>query len=73
MDFPSKEELIANAYNNEVEIAEALGADSVRYLSVEGMMDAVPQQHGTSYCTACFTGSYPVEIDTKASKLVVEE
>jgi amidophosphoribosyltransferase len=73
MDFPSREELIANAYANEDEIGAALGCDSLKYLSVEGLMDAVPSGPGIGYCTACFTGNYPVEIDVDAGKMVTEE
>lgn len=73
MDFPSRDELIANSYNSEEEIAAALGADSLGYLSVAGLMDAVPQGKGIGYCTACFTGEYPVEIDKQASKMLIEE
>ena len=74
MDFPSKEELIANQYNMDVErIREALNVDSLHYLSVEGLLDAVPHDDGEGYCTACFTGNYPVEVDLDASKLAFEE
>jgi amidophosphoribosyltransferase len=72
MDFPDREELIANQYNNnEEEIAKAVEADSVRYLSVEKLLAAVPQDAG--YCTACFTGKYPVPIDTSGGKLSTEQ
>jgi amidophosphoribosyltransferase len=71
MDFPDREELIANQYDNdEAEIARALEADSVRYLSVEKLLASVPQDAG--YCTACFTGKYPVAIDTSGGKLSTE-
>jgi amidophosphoribosyltransferase len=73
MDFPSRKELIANHYASEDEISSYLGADSLRYLSVEGMMQAVPSGPGIGYCTACFTGNYPVTVDVDASKLVTEE
>jgi len=74
MDFPSSEELIANQLNLDVEqIRRALGVDSLHYLSVEGLLDAVPHDDGESYCTACFTGSYPVEIDSNSTKLELEE
>lgn len=73
MDFPSREELIANHFENEQEVAASLGADSLRYLSVEGLMDAVPQGPGTGYCDACFTGCYPVPVDLDASKTVIED
>lgn len=65
MDFPSPEELIANRCNRDVqEIARSLGVDSLHYLSASGLVDAVkeanPSKHG--YCTACFTGKYPVPV-----------
>jgi amidophosphoribosyltransferase len=72
MDFPDREELIANQYhNNEEEIAKAVEADSVRYLSVEKLLASVPQD--AEYCTACFTGKYPVPIDTSGGKLSTEQ
>ncbi len=74
MDFPSTEELIANQLNLDVDqIRKALGVDSLHYLSIEGLLDAVPHDDGEGYCTACFTGNYPVEIDTDATKLALEE
>ncbi len=63
MDFPSREELVANHYANEKEIGKALGVDSLHYLSVDGLMKSVPQKNGINYCNACFTGNYPVKID----------
>jgi amidophosphoribosyltransferase len=73
MDFPSKGELIANHHSNTDDIAEELGVDSLRYLSVSAMMDAVPQEEGIGYCTACFTGVYPVQIDLGTHKFSIEE
>lgn len=74
MDFPSKEELIANQYNLDVEaIRQELGVDSLQYLSVDGLLESAPQEEGISYCTACFTGNYPVQIDLGATKLAYEE
>ncbi|MFZ9869738.1 MAG: amidophosphoribosyltransferase [Candidatus Kapaibacteriota bacterium] len=73
MDFPSTEELIANHYDSAEDIARQLGADSLAYLSVDGLMRAVPSQAGKGYCTACFTGTYPVEIDVSAGKMATEE
>lgn len=72
MDFPSREELIANHFDNEEAIGKELGVDSLRYLSVQGLMDAVPHAPGTGYCSACFTGEYPIEIDEHADKLSIE-
>lgn len=72
MDFPSKEELIANKYDNEEQIGDALGVDSLHYLSVEKLMESVPQEEGVDYCTACFTGIYPIEIENGQSKCSAE-
>jgi len=58
VDTPRKAELIAATHTVD-EIAKFLDADSVAYLSLEGLLDAV----GTgrrSYCTSCYTGVYPV-------------
>jgi len=73
MDFPSREELIANQKGGDIgAIRNELGVDSLHYLSVEGLLDAVPHDDGEGYCTACFTGNYPVAIDTETSKFVLE-
>jgi amidophosphoribosyltransferase len=58
MDFPTKKELIA-AQKKVEEIKEYLGVDSLEYLSMEGLLGAVPQEDG-GYCTACFDGKYPI-------------
>jgi amidophosphoribosyltransferase len=68
MDFPSKKELIANEYKTEKEIGKAIGVDSLHYLSVEMLMDSVPQDEEISYCTACFTGNYPIELDPELER-----
>lgn len=65
MDFPSKEELIANQHNGNIEeIRKELGVDSLGYLSLEQLLDAVPYaEEKTDYCTACFSCNYPISID----------
>jgi amidophosphoribosyltransferase len=65
MDFPSPDELIANKCNGDIEtIAREIGVDSVRYLSPDGLVSAVKEANSSehSYCTACFTGDYPVPV-----------
>ena len=57
IDTPNRQELIAGASSIE-EIKEFIGADSLKYLSVEGLHRAV---QGKGYCDACFTGQYPVD------------
>lgn len=69
MDFPSKEELIANRCNSDIdEIARELGVDSLSYLSMDKLLEAAPNENGTHYCTACFSGNYPVAIDKELTK-----
>ncbi len=62
MDFPSREELIAQE-RNVAEIREEIGVDSLGYLSVERLLESVPREEGQSYCTACFTGQYPIKVN----------
>src|SRR4029079_13291082 len=58
VDTPRKSELIAATHTLE-EIRKYLDADSVAYLSLDGLTGAVA--HGRSkYCTSCYTGVYPV-------------
>lgn len=73
MDFPSREELIANKYESEEEIGKAIGVDSLHYLSIEKLLETVPQEAGEGYCTACFTGNYPVPIEENSSKQSTED
>ncbi|MFU8813134.1 MAG: amidophosphoribosyltransferase [Balneolaceae bacterium] len=71
MDFPSPEELIANRFNRDLKaIAAEIGVDSLRYLSAEGLIEAVQaaNEGDGSYCTACFTGKYPVPVDFGVEK-----
>jgi amidophosphoribosyltransferase len=58
VDTPSRLELIAATHTLE-EITKYLEADSVGYLSLEGLMTAVGSQR-SSYCNSCYTGVYPV-------------
>ncbi|MBM7052006.1 amidophosphoribosyltransferase [Rothia sp. ZJ1223] len=60
IDFASRSELIANGLVID-EIRESLGADSLGYISEDGMIAATNQPRA-NLCTACFTGDYPVEI-----------
>src|SRR5690625_5933731 len=65
MDCPDPEELIANRYNGDIKaMAEAIGVDSLRYLSADGLVKAVQESNDSEheYCTACFTGNYPVPV-----------
>ncbi|XP_063357259.1 amidophosphoribosyltransferase-like [Pelmatolapia mariae] len=77
INIPTKEELIANKPEFE-DIAGYIGADSVRYLTVEGLVSAVQEgialhnekdkinhklNRKVGHCTACLTGKYPVELE----------
>lgn len=72
IDFPSNTELVASIMEKDVKkIADFIGADSLGYLSIDGMLDAT----GTDnvYCMACFTGEYPVKPSPDASKFILEK
>jgi len=64
VDTPRKKELIA-ANNTVEEIRKYIGADSLSYLSLEGMKKACHDGEKTTYCTACYTGNYPTLIDVE--------
>jgi amidophosphoribosyltransferase len=61
VDTPSKKQLIA-ANKSVEEIREYIGADSLAYLSLEGLKKACGEGETTSYCSACYTGKYPTNI-----------
>ena len=58
VDTPSRSELIAATHTTE-EIREFIEADTLAYLSLEGLLTSVAPEGG-SYCTSCYTGNYPV-------------
>ena len=60
VDTPSKEELIA-AQMNVDQICNEVGADSLGYLSIEGMLEAIGIED-EKMCTACWSGNYPTAI-----------
>ncbi len=68
IDTPTREELIASSHSNE-EILSYIGCDSLGYLSHDGMMAAANpsaiapgEAPGNGFCSACFTGAYPVPV-----------
>ena len=71
IDMASQWELIAGR-RSVAEIRDHIGADSLGYLSMNGLMRAV-QQDSDSFCTACFTGDYPMPVQLQMSKLVFED
>jgi len=60
VDTPTKEELIASS-NTPEEIRKYLGADSLGYLSLPGLRQAVNDTEG-KFCTSCYTGVYPTDL-----------
>jgi len=70
IDFPTKRELIASKASVEW-IRDFIGLDSLRYLSMQGMLKSMPFA-ADSFCTACFSGSYPTDIPKRASKRMLE-
>jgi amidophosphoribosyltransferase len=62
IDFATRAELIATGLGVE-DVRASIGADSLGYLSKDGMVSASGQAEST-LCTACFTGNYPIELPT---------
>jgi amidophosphoribosyltransferase len=61
IDTPLKSELIASSHSVE-EIRAFVEADSLAYLSHEGLLKAAADAPGRRHCTACFSGRYPVAV-----------
>jgi amidophosphoribosyltransferase len=59
LDTSRRKELIAREKATE-EIAEYIGADTLNYLSLEGILKVL-EADDYGYCTACFNGQYPTE------------
>ncbi|MDO5645779.1 MAG: amidophosphoribosyltransferase [Dermabacter sp.] len=66
IDFADRAQLIANGLDVE-EICRSIGADSLGYISFEGMIRATHQPRET-LCTACFTGEYPIALPAPDSE-----
>lgn len=58
IDTPTRENLVGANLSVE-EIRDRIEADSLGYLSLEGLLEAVGES--TGYCHACFSGNYPIE------------
>lgn len=70
IDFPTKEELLANGRDLE-QIRDFLEVDSVGYISLEGLLScaSLPADH---YCTACWSGKYRIPVDIALNKSSME-
>jgi amidophosphoribosyltransferase len=70
IDFPTKEELIANNKTID-EIKNYLGVDSLGYMSLEGLLGCA-NKNPDSYCTACWSGKYKIPVDILLDKFILE-
>ncbi|HIC18375.1 TPA: amidophosphoribosyltransferase [Candidatus Poribacteria bacterium] len=70
IDTPTRKELIANSWSVE-EIQKYIEADSLGYLSIEGMLKCVKSPQ--NFCTACFDGDYPIEFSGQPGKQLAIE
>jgi amidophosphoribosyltransferase len=71
IDFPTRQELIAADLTVE-QIRDYVGADSLGYLSLDGMVEAA-QGEKRSFCRACFDGEYPIPVPEGAGKFLLED
>jgi amidophosphoribosyltransferase len=72
IDMSTTQEMVAHD-RTEAEIAAELGCDSLRYLSLEGVYEAIRSTRAT-HCDACFSGEYPLErTDSANGKYALEE
>lgn len=71
IDTPERKKLVGAQFTVE-EIREMIGADSLGYLSVEGLLESIAMAPD-SLCKACFDGDYPMEVPKKADKFLFEK
>lgn len=69
-DIPSRDDLMAVKYSVE-EIRQKIGADSLGFLSIEGVKD-IAENMNCDYCDGCFTGKYPVPVPEEGNKMEFE-
>ncbi|MDX1565800.1 MAG: amidophosphoribosyltransferase, partial [Phycisphaeraceae bacterium] len=70
IDFPDISQLIANDRDVD-QIRQFIGVDSLHFLSLEGMLGCVSKSPN-DYCTACFSGQYPLDVEHPIGKLDLE-
>lgn len=70
IDTPNREQLVGATHSLE-EIRDMIGADSLAYLSVEGLFRAIGFNK-CGMCSACFDGDYPMEVPNGADKFMFE-
>ena len=70
VDMATRQELIA-AHKTVAEVKDFIGADSLGYLSIDGLIKAVALPKDV-FCLACFTGNYPIPVQLEMDKLALE-
>jgi amidophosphoribosyltransferase len=68
IDISSTKQLVASKHT-EAEICSIIGADSIGYLSLEGLLSISPGT-GCGFCTACFDSRYPMEVPAEGNKMI---
>jgi len=70
IDFPTREELVANERSLD-DLRDFLRVDSIAYISLDGMLECLahPADH---YCTACWSGKYPIPVHYQVNKFSLE-
>lgn len=71
IDTPSRKQLIGSNYSLD-EIRDIIGADSLGYLSIEGLIRSTSGTR-TNFCTGCFSGTYPMAVPREGNKFVFEK
>ncbi len=68
IDISSTQQLVASTHS-EAEICSIIGADSIGYLSLEGLLSISPGT-GCGFCTACFDSRYPMDVPAEGNKMI---
>jgi amidophosphoribosyltransferase len=71
IDTPSKKQLVGATHTVD-EIRDMIHADSLGYLSIEGLVESIGSEYKT-LCTACFNGDYPMTVPAIGNKFVFEK
>jgi amidophosphoribosyltransferase len=61
IDTPTRNELLASSQSID-KIREYIGADSLGYLSLDGLVEVASERVGKGFCHACFSGDYPTPV-----------
>jgi amidophosphoribosyltransferase len=59
IDTPHRKDLISNG-NSVADLCKSLGADSLSFISIKGLLESLDATEEQSYCLGCFTGEYPI-------------